>query len=227
MSRGRRISRVKFIYPTKEEAAKHLLEWDQKTLHHSPEQFPKLTSEALFGAEGPLSLDIGSGTGEFLLAAAQLHPAEYFLGVEISRRVTYYAVKQAARHKLDNLKFIKSDFRLLYPLFAPQSLKMVYLNFPDPNYGGQKNRKNRIFSPRFLDLMAMALSPKGRLQVVTDQHPFLIDMLEIAEADERFVKSHSERFLTEFSPPAKTRFQIAWEKFDRQVFRFELILLGK
>ena len=32
MSRGRRISRVKFIPPTEEEAAKYLLEWDQKTL---------------------------------------------------------------------------------------------------------------------------------------------------------------------------------------------------
>ncbi len=62
--------------------------------------------------------------------------------------------------------------------------------------------------------------------MVTDQHPFLIDMLEIAEGDERFAKTHPERYLTDFSPPAKTRFQIAWEKFDRPVFRFELMLRG-
>jgi tRNA (guanine-N7-)-methyltransferase len=222
MSRGRRISRVKFTKPTEAVATKYLLEWDQKKLYESPETFPMLTSDALFNANGPLSLDIGSGTGEFIQATAQLHPGEYFIGIEISRRVTYYAVQQAAKHKIENLKYIKADFRLLYPLFAPNALKMVYLNFPDPNYGGQKNRKNRIFSADFLDLMETALTPEGRLQVVTDQHPFLIDMLEIAERDQRFTKTHAERYLTDFSPPAKTRFQIAWEKFDRPVFRFKL-----
>ncbi len=91
-------------------------------MYESPENFPRLTTEAIFNADGPLSLDIGSGTGEFIHAMAQLHPDEYFLGVEISRRVTYYAVKQAAQNKLKNLKFIKADFRLLYPLFAPEQL---------------------------------------------------------------------------------------------------------
>jgi len=215
---------VKFIPPTEEEAIRYLLEWDQKTLHLNPEQFPKLTTKALFDDQGPLSLDIGSGTGEFIHTTAQIHPEEYFLGVEISRRVTYYAVKQAAKHNLHNIKFIKADFRQLYTFFVPNSLKMVYLNFPDPNYGGKKNRKNRILSPKFLDLMADTMTPDGKLQVVTDQHPFLIDMLEIAERDERFIKTHPERYLTDFSPPAKTRFQIAWEKFNRPVFRFELTL---
>ncbi|MFN2145278.1 MAG: tRNA (guanine(46)-N(7))-methyltransferase TrmB [Anaerolineales bacterium] len=226
MSRGRRISRVKFTPPTEQEAAQYLLEWDHKALYESPEQFPQLTAQTLFHADGPLSLDIGSGTGEYIHAMAQTHLDEYFLGVEISRRVTYYAVKQAAQEGLENLKFIKADFRLLYPLFAPASLENVYLNFPDPNYGGQKNRKNRVFSPEFLDLIAKALIPEGRLQVVTDQQPFLIDMLEIAEEDTRFCKTHSERFLTDFSPPTKTRFQRAWEKFDRPVYRFELKLQG-
>jgi tRNA (guanine-N7-)-methyltransferase len=224
MSRGRRISRVKFTKPTEEVASKYLLEWDHKTLYETPEIFPRLTASALFNTDGPLFLDIGSGTGEFIQATAQLHPQENFIGIEISRRVTYYAVQQAARHKIKNLKYIKADFRLLYPLFAPRAVKMVYLNFPDPNYGGQKNRKNRIFSANFLDLMETALTSDGRLQVVTDQYPFLIDMLEIAERDERFTKTHAERYLTDFSPPAKTRFQITWEKFNRPVFRFELRL---
>ena len=222
MSRGRRISRVKYIPPAQEVAEKYLREWDHKTLYEHPEDFPSLTGENLFGEPGPLSLDIGTGTGEFLNAAARQNPGRHFLGVEISRRAVYYAVDQAARRKLKNVLYIKADFNLLYPLVAPDSLEMVYLNFPDPNYGGANRRKNRIFSPRFLDLMAEALTADGRLQVVTDQFSFFQDMLAIAEADDRFKKSHKERYLTNFSPPAKTRFQMAWEKFDRPVFRFEL-----
>jgi len=223
LSRGRRISRVKYVQPSEQIAQKYIREWDQKALFEHPEEFPLLTAGNLFCAEAPLSLDIGTGTGEFLNAAARQHPGRYYLGVEISRRAAYYAVDQAARKKLDNVLYIKADFNLLYPLFAPYSLEMVYLNFPDPNYGGAKRRKNRIFSPRFLDLMAESLTPGGRLQVVTDQFPFFEAMLEIAEADRRFTKSHAQRYLTDFSPPTKTRFQMAWEKFDRRVFRFELV----
>ena len=227
MSRGRRISRVKLVPPSAEVADKYLLEWDQETLYKQPEDFPALSIENLFPESEPngtgLTLDIGTGTGEFLNATAKLDTQGYFLGVEISRRAVYHAINQAARQKLENIVYIRSDFNLLYPLFAPKSLEMVYLNFPDPNFGGAKRRKNRIFSDRFLDLMASALAETGKLQVVTDQLSFLEDMLEIAEADDRFRKNHKERYLTTFHPPAKTRFQRAWEKYHRPVFRFELV----
>lgn len=222
MSRGRRISRVKLIHPTKETAEKYLREWQNEALHHTPEAFPQLTAKNLFGQEGLFSLDIGCGTGEYLNAVATANPERLFIGVEISRRAIYHAVNQAAARQLENILYIKADFRLLYPLFAPNTLEEVYLNFPDPNYGGRKNRKNRIFSPGFLDLMASALAPQGAIKVVTDQEPFLYDMLEIAEADSRFEKPHEERFLQGFTPPEKTRFQMAWEKYNRPVFRFVL-----
>lgn len=222
MSRGRRISRVKLIPPSKQNAEKYLLEWENWALHHTPEVFPQLTAKNLFDQERLFSLDIGCGTGEYINALAAATPERLFIGVEISRRAIYYAVNQAAERGLENVRFIKADFRLLYPLFSPNTLEEVYLIFPDPNYGGRKNRKNRIFSPRFLDLMASSLTPHSAIRVVTDQEPFLYDMLEIAEADPRFEKPHEERFLQGFTPPEKTRFQMAWEKYNRPVFRFIL-----
>lgn len=210
------------IPPSKQTAEKFLREWESRILHHTPEVFPKLTAQNLFGKEGLFSLDIGCGTGEYLNAQAAAHPARLFVGVEISRRAIYYAVNQADERSLNNILYLKADFKLLYPLFAPDSLEDVYLIFPDPNYGGAKKLKNRIFKPDFLDRMAFALSHDGKIEVVTDQEPFLYDMLEIAEADPRFSKPHKEHFMQDFSPPEKTRFQIAWEKFNRPVYRFQL-----
>jgi len=222
MSRGRRISRVKYKIPSEKISKRYLREWDSKTLFHFPERFPELNRSELFNRSGPICIDIGCGTGEFTNALAVENPDQDFLGIEISRRAIYYAVHQAARLHLKNILFIKADFKLLGPLFSQNSLLNVYLNFPDPNYGGENRRKHRIFTSSFLDLMHNALTPDGTVQVVTDQKAFLIDMLEIAESDPRFAKTHPERFLESFSPPEKTRFQIAWEKFERPVYRFIL-----
>ena len=226
MSRGRRISRVKFIPPTERISKQYLRELDSKTLFHSPEQFPKINRQDLFKRSGLISLDIGCGTGECTNAMAYKNPDQDIVGIEISRRAIYHAVHQAARLHLKNILYLKADFKLLGPLFTPGSLQHVYLNFPDPNYGGENRRKHRIFSPPFLDLMFESLAANGSIQVVTDQKPFLIDMLDIAAADPRFVKAHTEEYLENFTPPEKTRFQIAWEKFERPVFHFILAKLA-
>ena len=223
MSRGRRISRVKLIPPSPQTAAEYLQQWDSRSLFHNPDQFPTLSRKALFNQAGLISLDIGCGTGEFTNAIAIQNPEKIFVGIEISRRAIYHAVNQAARHRLGNILYIRADFKLISARLKPNSLMNVYLNFPDPNYGGENKRKHRIFTQAFLDQMYIALSPDGSIQVVTDQKPFLKDMLKIAEADQRFANRHPDRFEQGFAPPEKTRFQIAWEKVDRPVFRFELI----
>jgi tRNA (guanine-N7-)-methyltransferase len=223
MSRGRRIARIKLVPPSPAAAKKYLLEWDNRTLYHAPQDYPKLTSQNLFDQPGPMVLEIGCGTGEFLLNCAQTQPEIKFVGVEISRRAIYNAVNQAEKLGLENIKLIKADIRLLYPLMAPGTWSQIHLNFPDPNYAAGR-KKHRIFSPEFLDACHYSLTPDGMISVVTDQHPFLLDMLEIAEADPRFKKTHPEPYLEGFSPAQKSRFQSAWERLERSTYRFELKL---
>jgi len=222
MSRGRRISRVKFIPPSPKTAQKYLREWSSKKLYHQPEEFPKLSTQNLFDKPGELEMDIGCGTGEFLNAKAQANPRGYYLGIELSRRAVYHAVNQAKKLNLDNILYLRADFKLIHPLLSANSLNVVHLNFPDPNYGS-RNIKHRIFTPDFLDNLHPALVQGGKIQVVTDQKPFLLDMLEIAENDPRYINAHKEKFVTTFDPIEKTRFQKAWERVERSFFRFELV----
>ena len=221
MSHGRRIARVKLISPSPAAAKKYLLEWDNRSLFHTPNDYPKLKSEILFKQPGPMVLEIGCGTGEFLLSSASAQPQDRFIGVEISRRAIYHAVNQAESLKLDNIKFIKADIRLLYPLMELQTWKMIHLIYPDPNYSAGR-RKHRIFSSEFLDVCHNTLTNEGKISVVTDQLPFLHDMLEIAEKDARFVKTHASRYMEGFSPEQKTRYQKAWERFNRSNYYFEI-----
>ena len=203
MSKGRQIGRVKFLPPSPETAKKYLRYWRSKDLYYSPEAFPKINSRSFFGIEQSLHLEIGCGTGEYICALAERNKDEYFIGIDYSRRAIYYAVETARRKALENIIFIQADFKRTYHLLEEESLKKVYLHFPDPNYG-KKHIKDRVFEPHFLDHMHLALTASGQLSVVTDQEDLFMDMLAIAEADPRFEKKHAERYLTTFDPIEKS-----------------------
>ncbi|NKB71405.1 MAG: hypothetical protein GKR89_30400 [Candidatus Latescibacteria bacterium] len=47
-------------------------------------------------------------------------------------------------------------------------------------------------------------------------------MLQLAEADSRFVKTHTERYLVGFEPSVKSRFQRIWEAHGLPTLRFEV-----
>lgn len=221
MSKGRHIARLPYLMPAPPAAEKYLRQWIGKELYHHPEEFAKLTSEALFGRQAPLTFEIGCGSGEFLVELAKQNPDHCHIGVEVSGRSAYYAVDLARQAALDNLLILRADNTLLYPLMQPDSLHAVYLLFPDPNYG-TKHLKKRVVNQQFLDAISHALHPDGLLTIVTDEEPFFMDMLQVIEGEARLEKVHTERFLTTFDPPAKTRFQKAWELKGKPVFRLEL-----
>ena len=68
-----------------------------------------------------------------------------------------------------------------------------------------------------------ALESDGRLHVVTDHRElFLEEMLPLVEEDERWEKTHEERYLLGYDPPVKSRYQLMWEKHGVLPLRFEL-----
>lgn len=221
MSHGRRIGRVKLIPPTPEVQKKYYHHWKSKDLFFNPEIYPEISGEGLFHSSQSLHLEIGCGTGEYLVGLAKSNPNEQYVGIETSTRSIYYAIDLANKNALDNIRFIQADFKDTYKLIPENAFKSIILHFPDPNYG-QKHFKHRIFDPKFLDKMDFALVAEGLISVVTDQEDFFFDMLKIAESDSRFSKTHEERFLNEFNSEFKSRFQRAWERFASPIFRFEL-----
>lgn len=221
MARGRQMGRLKLKRLSEETRNAYLYEWKAKDLVENPRDFPKLTSPAIFGNQAPLEVEIGPGTGEYLCDLAARHPETNFLGVEASRRALSHAVGRAGEAGLENIRFIHVNFKLLYPLMVPESWSKVYLHFPDPVHK-RKDEKQRIFDAAFLDKMAQVLIPGGETSVVSDEHSFFMQMLERAEGDARFEKTHPERYLEGFEPPKKSRFQRSWERKGVVPLRFVL-----
>jgi tRNA (guanine-N7-)-methyltransferase len=217
----RRLDRKRVTVPDKQTAARYLLELPGDRLYREPLAFPRVHSASLFGDEKPLELEIGCGNGEFLCSLARKDPGTNFVGVEVKEKSVHEAVATAAAADLDNLLFLKANFRLLYPLLVPGSLSAVYLHFPDPN-ARPKFRKRRIFSHRFLTAMHAATTPAGRISVMTDHEGLFMEMLEVAEGDERWRKTHAKRYLVGFGEEGGSRYQRIWENHGLPTLRFEL-----
>ena len=211
MARGRQIGRIKFQPIEPEHQQKYYLDWDAKDLRARPESFPNLTSRELFGKAKPLEVEIGAGSGEYLCQIASAQPETTFLGIEVSRRAAQLAVALAAQVGLENVRILRADFRLLFPLLQPESWQRVYLHFPDPMHKRSDEKRN-LFDQKFLDAMASVLIPGGEISVVSDKVDFFFQMLELAEGDGRFVKAHSEVYLEGFEPAIKSRFQLFSER---------------
>jgi tRNA (guanine-N7-)-methyltransferase len=202
-------------------AQKYLLYFNSRDLFFTPALFPRLDSKSLFDNDVALKIEIGCGTADFLCALALKEPQINFVGVDVAWKPLFKAVRTASALALDNIKFIKAEFKLMQALLVPASLEAVYLHFPDPNRRA-KFQKRTIFSPVFLDHMAKALTPTGCLSVMTDHGAFFMEMLSLVEQDPRFEKRHAERYLVGFETEVKSRFQRTWEKYQLPILRFEV-----
>lgn len=215
------IRHIRAHAPNERDIEKYLLRWRTQDLYAEPEEFPRLTAEGLFGTPGLLSLEIGCSTGEYLCSLAREHPERLFVGVDINLKSLEVATGNAAAQSLENILFIKAPMQWLYPLMLPGSLEAVYVHFPDPSLR-PKYRKRQLLNEAFMDNMHRALVPEGTLSLVTDNAELFEGLLELVEADRRFEKTHSERYLLGFEPEVKSRYQLYWEQHGIPIKRVEI-----
>lgn len=199
----------------------YLVRYRAETLFQHWQTLPTVTSQDLFANAHPLELEIGCGSAEYLCSLAAKAPATNFVGLDISGKALSRAVETASLLALRNIKFINADLQFLYPLLRPDSLRAVYLHFPDPHCK-PGHRKRRLFNPDFLDRISTSLQTGGRLSVMTDVETFFMDMLNLVEQDPRFEKVHPRRYLLGFEPEVKSLFQRIWEQYGESVYRFEV-----
>ena len=137
---------------------------------------------ALFRRVQPLEVEVGSGKGLFLAAAARTHPERNFLGIEISVKYARYASARLARQELDNAIVIGGDALLLFRQWMPEaSLAGVHVYFPDP-WWKKRHRKRRVLNEQFMRDVERTLAPGGVLHFWTDVEEYYRSTLELIAA---------------------------------------------
>lgn len=122
----------------------------------------------IFGFEGPLELEIGSGRGGHALEYARRHPGVRYVAIESWRKGARDTHARAEKLGLHNLRVIEGDARRIVPrVFAPGSLACVRLQFPDP-WWKRSHQKRALLCGDFVKLLFELLGPGGRFDLRTD-----------------------------------------------------------
>ena len=126
------------------------------------EQLPeKIDFAAIFGREGSVQVEIGSGKGTFLLAEARAYPQIDFLGIEWASKYCRLAVDRLGRWQIENVRLIRTDAAIfLADRLGEQTVDCFHIYFPDP-WPKKKHNKRRFFNEKNLELLLTLLKPKG------------------------------------------------------------------
>jgi tRNA (guanine-N7-)-methyltransferase len=142
-----------------------------------------LNVDVTFGRNAPISLEIGFGNGDNLLALAAAHPERNYLGVEVHRPGVGRLLLGLEQHGITNVRVICHDaVEVLQTQVAAQALDEVLILFPDP-WPKKRHHKRRLVQARFVELVSERLRPGGMLRFATDWQPYADAALEVLNAN--------------------------------------------
>jgi tRNA (guanine-N7-)-methyltransferase len=132
-----------------------------------------------------VSLEIGFGGGEHLIADALREPATGFIGVEPFLNGLANAVAAIAERGIANVRLFGGDATGLLDWLPPASLDQVDLLYPDP-WPKKRHWKRRFVSPENLARIARVLKPGGTFRFASDIPAYVEWTLGYAAAADRF-----------------------------------------
>jgi tRNA (guanine-N7-)-methyltransferase len=133
----------------------------------------------IFDREAPLALEIGCGTGGFVLQLAQKQPETNFLAIDIYNKGCYKTCRKADLNAVSNIRVLRMEARhLLNHYIRPESLGAVYINCPDP-WPKKRHRRRRLVNGDFLKLLLYCLRPGGQLYFCTDFTEYAEEVAEL------------------------------------------------
>lgn len=124
-----------------------------------------------------ITVELGAGTGLFSVELASKYPEETFVAIDVKGDRLQKGARQAEEKGLTNVFFLRARADQLPELFEENSLKTIWLTFPDP-FPKKRAAGRRMTHPTFLRYFTKMLKPSGSLYLKHDDRDFFHWSLE-------------------------------------------------
>lgn len=162
---------------------------------------------AIFGREGPLLMEIGFGSGLFLVDMARRNPKANIIGLEIALPSIRNAAEKVARGGLTNVRLFQASAEsTLQALCVPDSVAGVVINFPDP-WPKKNHRDRRLIDDEFLCLLASRMFAGARLEIATDHVDYAGQITAVLQRSPHFESDLDVAFTRVDEGRVQTKYQ--------------------
>jgi len=151
---------------------------------------------ALQQQDRSLQLELGMGSGDYLIQKALVNPELFFLGLEVKEDRIFKAFLKAERLNCTNIAFLQTSVQKL-PEYKLPNIDTVYILFPDP-WPKKRHSRRRLTSESFLQLYRSLLESDGKLIFKTDNCPLFDYSKESFEDNNWVICEENDNYL---SPP--------------------------
>jgi tRNA (guanine-N7-)-methyltransferase len=135
----------------------------------------------IFASDQAVEVDLGSGSGKFLVEAAQKFPGRNFLGVERLLGRVRKTRRRAFRLGITNLRVLRMEIQYTVRyLFPKESISRFHLSFPDP-WPKRRHHVRRVIDRDFFGALWSALVADGEVRIKTDHDGYFQQIVSVAE----------------------------------------------
>ncbi|MDK7192210.1 tRNA (guanosine(46)-N7)-methyltransferase TrmB [Bifidobacterium sp. UMB1197] len=137
--------------------------------------------EANWGNVNPLIVEIGSGQGENIVAAAAANPNMNFLALEVYDPGVAHTMLLAGKQDLQNLRIAQVNAPDFLAACKSNVLAEVWTFFPDP-WPKMRHHKRRIVQPALAQSVHNALVSGGVWRIATDIEDYALHVHEVMDS---------------------------------------------
>ncbi len=139
-------------------------------------------------------VEIGSGSGSFLLLYAQKNPNKSIVGFETRKRMAEQIEQKIGAANLDNAHiFWGNGLFGLEDMFDDNTIDRIFIFHPDP-WPKKGHHKRRLINNAFLSLVHKKLKPDGLMYLSTDVIELWKYMTDIIQSSDYFTPTQDETF---------------------------------
>lgn len=136
----------------------------------------------IFKNKNPIVLELACGKAEYTIYLAKRDPDSNFIGIDLKGNRIWKGARYALNHEMKNVRFIRMLIDHLEDYFEPGEVDEIWITFPDPHPRGSRS-KQRLTSPKFLEIYRNVLKPGGLIHLKTDSDLLYNYTLETIEQE--------------------------------------------